>query len=157
MAVIALVGLHTLLLAAYTFPRSLVPERLRVIGQAYARPFFHQEWKLFAPDPPLCACELQYSQGGAWMPIDRGPDHWLQRRAVLLLAYHLQARVHAGDERIPKVFVPTFQAMTLYSSYEPGPGRPPPPGSRIRLVEQCVEDPAQPRSRVERITLLRWP
>ncbi|MBK7947114.1 MAG: hypothetical protein IPJ85_18210 [Flavobacteriales bacterium] len=60
---IGVVLAHTLLIAFYTFPHQLVPERLRIIGQFYARPLFHQQWRLFAPDPPLCDCKVEVKVG----------------------------------------------------------------------------------------------
>ena len=47
---------HTFLLAAYTMPEHVVPLRFRFWSQAYARVLFHQDWRLFAPDPPACGC-----------------------------------------------------------------------------------------------------
>lgn len=49
---------HTMLLAAYTLPTDAVPVRLRYWSQAYARVLFHQDWRLFAPDPPSCGCSI---------------------------------------------------------------------------------------------------
>ena len=50
---------HTLLLAAYTMPAQVVPVRMRYWSQAYARVLFHQDWRLFAPDPPACGCAIE--------------------------------------------------------------------------------------------------
>ncbi len=58
---IAIAAGHTLLLAAYTMPASVVPQRLRYWSQAYARVLFHQDWRLFAPDPPACGCSIEVS------------------------------------------------------------------------------------------------
>jgi hypothetical protein len=57
--VIIVVTGHMTLLAAYTFPATWVPDRLRYWSQTYARILFHQDWRLFAPDPPACPCTLQ--------------------------------------------------------------------------------------------------
>lgn len=156
-AFVALVGLHLLLMAAYTLPVQLVPERLRLIGQWYARPLFHQQWRLFAPDPPLCSCALEYSYGGQWWSIDRGPEHWAQRRAVRTLAHHVQAWVACGERTLPVPLTRAMDTMVHYTIGEPGVGRPSPPPPVYRLVERCVTDPADPASRELRITPLQRP
>jgi len=56
---IAIAVVHTLLLAAYTLPEQTVPLRFRYWSQAYARVLFHQDWRLFAPDPPVCGCSIE--------------------------------------------------------------------------------------------------
>lgn len=55
---IAIAVAHTVLLAAYTLPQQVVPIRFRYWSQAYARVLFHQDWRLFAPDPPACGCSI---------------------------------------------------------------------------------------------------
>ncbi len=154
---IVVVVVHTALLACYTFPSALVPEKLRVLGQFYARPLFHQQWLLFAPDPPLCSCQLQAQWGTRpWSSIDRGPASYLQRRTVQALARHVQAEVHAGDT-IPAIeLVQAMRSMAHYSEFESGEGRTP-PTVQFRLVEQCVVDPARPSQREEHITNLHLP
>ena len=155
--VITLVALHTALLACYTFPTALVPERVRVIAQLYARPLFHQQWLLFAPDPPLCSCQVQAKWGTrSWGSIERGEGGYLQRRVAQAIARHVQADVHAGDTSPAVVLLGTMRSMALYSEYEPGEGRLP-PIVEFRLVEQCATDPQRPVYREERITLLRTP
>jgi hypothetical protein len=150
--VIAVVLSHTLLLAAYTFPEGLVPERFRVIGQWYARPLFHQQWKLFAPDPPLCSCVLEGRFGqGPWSSIDRGPDSYLQRRTVQNLARHVQAEVQRGDTIPDSHLVEAMRMNILFSSFAPGEG----PIPEFRLVERCIADPGYPKDRMIRITQLR--
>lgn len=57
-AVTAIVIAHSVMLACYTFPDAWVPLRLRYWSQAYARVLFHQDWRLFAPDPPSCSCSI---------------------------------------------------------------------------------------------------
>ncbi|MBK8497443.1 MAG: hypothetical protein IPL52_01175 [Flavobacteriales bacterium] len=155
-AIAAVIG-HTVLIACYTFPEAIVPERLRVLGQFYARPLFHQQWRLFAPDPPLCSCELQWSAAGAaWRSIDHGPDTYLQRRAVQSIARHVQAEVHAGDT-VPAVpLMRAMRGMVYQGAFDTGRGHDP-PTLQFRLVEHCVTDPHSPREREERITLLHAP
>lgn len=148
---------HTLLVACYTFPEAMVPERMRVLGQLYARPLFHQQWRLFAPDPPLCSCMLQWSaQGSAWRSIDHGPDTYLQRRTVQAIARHVQAEVHAGDTVPAEPLLRAMRGMVYQGAFDTGRDRHL-PKLDFRLVEQCVSDPRSPRHREERITLLRTP
>jgi hypothetical protein len=52
------VVLHTALLLAYGWPGGMVPQRIEYWAQAYARPLFHQQWSLFAPEPPACGCHI---------------------------------------------------------------------------------------------------
>jgi hypothetical protein len=152
--VIAVVLLHTLLLAVYTFPESFVTERFRMVGQWYARPLFHQQWKLFAPDPPPCSCVLEGRFGqGEWSAIDRGPDNYLQRRSLQNLARHVQAEVQRGDTIADQHLLQAMRMNILYGSYEPGGGYDV-PVPEFRLVEQCVIIPAQPLRRTMRITHL---
>lgn len=154
---VAFVVAHSALLACYTFPRVLVPEKLRVLGQLYARPLFHQQWLLFAPDPPSCSCVLQAKWGTyPWGSIDHGPDSYMQRRTIQALARHIQSEVHAGDT-IPTIeLVQAMRALALYSEFEPGEGRSA-PQAEFRLVERCVTDPTRPAQREERITHLHMP
>ncbi len=155
--VIAIVVLHTALIACYTFPGTLVPEKLRIIGQFYARPLFHQQWLLFAPDPPLCSCQVEAKWGTrSWGSIERGENSYLQRRVAQAIARHVQAEVHAGDTIPATQLIGAMRSMALYSEYEPGEGRTP-PAVEFRLVEQCVTDPSRPMLREEQITQLRTP
>lgn len=151
------VGAHIALVACYTFPRALVPERLRVIAQLYARPLFHQQWSLFAPDPPLCSCEVQVRRGAyAWRPIGQGSDGHMRRRVVRSVAYHVQAGVLAGDT-VPSVgIVRAMRSLAPHGDNGPVEARTA-SHPEFRLVEHCVTDPARPAQRVERITHLRTP
>lgn len=154
---ITVVVLHSALLACYTFPSALVSERLRVLGQLYARPLFHQQWLLFAPDPPHCSCELQARWGTRpWSSIQRAPGHYLQRRIAQAIARHIQAEVHGGDTAPAEPLVKAARAMALYSEFEPGEGRTP-PDVKFRLIEHCATDPHRPSDREERITVLETP
>ncbi len=148
--VIAVVLLHSVLIAGYTFPTSLVPERLQILGQWYARPLFHQVWKLFAPDPPLCSCVLEARVGqGAWQHIDRIPQSYLQRRSVQNLARYVQAEVHSGDT-VPDAVLLRAMRSNFFHSSEAEPLAP-----EFRLVEHCITDPLRPSERELRITQLR--
>jgi hypothetical protein len=146
-----IVGVHTLLLACYVFPASLVHERLQAWGQAYARPFFHQQWRLFAPDPPLCSCGVEVGlPGGDWRPIDAPFNHYLQRRQAQGIARYVQAEVHRGDTVPDPALVQAMRSMVRDIGREV-------PDLRFRLVEQCVEDPQRPMLRTRRITRLHTP
>ncbi len=59
---------HVLLIASYTMPQDVVPTRVRYWSQAYARVLFHQDWRLFAPDPPACGCSIMVQDARAPEP-----------------------------------------------------------------------------------------
>lgn len=63
---------HTLLIGAYTMPVQVVPMRIRYWSQAYARVLFHQDWRLFAPDPPACGCSIEFREAPSapWSRLD---------------------------------------------------------------------------------------
>lgn len=139
---------HALLLALYTFPVQLVPERLRIIGQLYASPLFHQQWRLFAPDPPLCDCAVQAQLGQqAWRPLTRQGDGYLDRRMAQGIARNVQRALAAGATRPDAPTAQAMRAMVRDLGWEQGE-------FRFRLVEHCVTDPSRPWARTERITPL---
>lgn len=145
---IGIVAAHALLLVLYTFPEQLVPERLRLVGQLYARPIFHQQWRLFAPDPPLCDCAVQARLGsGTWRPLTRPGDSYLDRRMAQGIARNVQRALAAGATGPDAPTAQAMRAMVRDIGREQGE-------LRFRLVEHCVADPGQPASRVERITPL---
>jgi hypothetical protein len=49
---------HFTLTGIYTFQELPVSENVRAISNAYTIPFFHQNWKLFAPEMPNYDCFL---------------------------------------------------------------------------------------------------
>ncbi|MBK9176777.1 MAG: hypothetical protein IPM46_10675 [Flavobacteriales bacterium] len=154
---IAVAAAHVVLLAAYTFPQQLVPERLRVIGQFYARPLFHQQWRLFAPDPPLCSCGLEWSTDGSlWHGLGAGKHTYLNRRVVQSIARHAQSRAHSGDTALDGPIADAVRGIirgeALDSSRSDMPVSP-----RIRLVEQCVTDSRRPAAREQRTMEMRLP
>lgn len=152
--VIGVVLFHSVLIAAYTFPRDLVPERLHGIGQWYARPLFHQSWKLFAPEPPLCSCALEARVAeGTWQRIDGGTENYLQRRSVQSLARYVQVEVHSSDTVPNAILLSAMHANFLQGSKDTGREA----GSlrtEFRLVERCIADPLRPAERGIRITQL---
>ncbi len=80
--VVAIVVGHMSLLAAYTLPAAWVPTRVRYWSQAYSRVLFHQDWRLFAPDPPTCGCSIQVkgAQDEQWVDLDRAHAHFVWDR-----------------------------------------------------------------------------
>lgn len=145
---ILLLALHALLVAFYTLPASLIPERLRLIGQLYASPVFHQQWRLFAPDPPLCDCQVRVQVGaGAWRPLTRQGDGYLDRRMAQGIARNVQRALATG---LQGPDAPTAQAMRAMVRDITREGS----ALRFRLVEHCVTDPSRPSVRTERITPL---
>lgn len=148
---IAVAALHTMLLACYTFPSALVPEQLRMLGQLYARPLFHQQWLLFAPDPPLCDCTVQVRVGAEdWRPITRADDGYLDRRMAQGIARNVQRVVERGGTRPDPPIWSAMQAMVRDIAREN-------PELAFRLVQLCVEDPSDPGRRVTRVTELSAP
>lgn len=97
--VLALAIGHTLLLACYTFPAQLVPTRLRYWSQAYARVLFHQDWRLFAPDPPRCGCsvEVKPTPEGTWRRLEDAHHHFIWRRMCANACRFAEASKNAGD------------------------------------------------------------
>ncbi len=140
-----LVALHIALLAAYTLPEVLVSEKLRILGQWYARPLFHQQWRLFAPDPPTCSCTLEWHNGdGDWRSVATKGMHYLERRMVHNHCLWL-AEDFFGAERLAR--------KGLLRLARPDEAAVP----RFRIVERCVTDPAAPATRTERIIPLYGP
>lgn len=146
--VVLIVALHTLLVLAFTAPRTGVPSRLHALAQRYVRPLFHQQWLLFAPDPPLCRCLVQVASASEeWRPMVPSDAHFLKRRMARPLADHVQQQVLAGDT----VLLPVL-STTLRNMVHESPGES--PDMHYRLVEQCIPDVDKPSERVERFTLL---
>ncbi|MDX9750258.1 MAG: DUF5819 family protein [Flavobacteriales bacterium] len=138
-AIIAGVAAHTALIAAYTLPATWVPGRARIVAEWYARPLFHQQWRLFAPDPPVCGCDLQVRADGAWRSMADAPGH-LRRRAITSLCRYVQGEVQAGRTPLSAPLSTALRARTEV------------PVTAWRLVEGCVTDPQRPAHRDERIT-----
>ena len=137
--VIALAALHLALLMAYSFPDRIVPEQLRVIAQSYVRPFFHQQWRLFAPDPPLCSCAIEWLDGEQWRSIEGTADHYLERRIAQNLGRYAQAD-RAGEKRSRSLLIEAIERLIGRENVE------------LRLREECVIDAQRPAEREMRIT-----
>lgn len=146
---VLVVVLHAALLACYTLPASWVPARASSLATAYSRGLFHQQWQLFAPDPPLCSCHLEWhNEDGTWTDPLPNAGHYLERRMLRSAAWNVQRERNAGTD----VFsAPVQQALrNLAARYAPA-------ASELRLVERCVTDPAEPDQRELRITALPLP
>lgn len=144
-----LVAGHTLLVLAYTLPGSMVPARIQALGLRYTRPLFHQQWLLFAPDPPLCSCQVQLGlPDGTWRPVISDDAHYLKHRMARPLADHVQEQVLAVDTVLLPILEKALRNMVRDSGREVD-------GLQFRLVEHCVTDREHPELREERVTLLR--
>lgn len=148
--VIGLVALHVIMLAAYTLPSQFVPDKLHVLSVRYVRPLFHQQWHLFAPDPPLCSCALEVEDlSGEWHPLVHATFDPLPRRMARHLAEYVQDGVAEGDHRPLPILQQAIRSMVRDSAGETD-------SLQFRLVEECVQDPHRPKDRKTRITLLQF-
>jgi len=146
--VIGLVVLHVLMLAAYTMPPTYEPSKLHVLSIRYVRPLFHQQWHLFAPDPPLCSCVLEVAESaGEWHPLVNATFDPLPRRMARHLAEYVQDGVAEGDHRPMPVLQRAIRSMVRDFTRETD-------SLQFRLVEECVLELELPKDRKTRITLL---
>lgn len=149
--VVLIVVVHVVLLLAYTLPPALVPERLQLLSMRYVRPLFHQQWTLFAPDPPTCYCSVQVAPAdGRWRPLVPPDAHYLKRRMARPLADHVQERMLAGDSILMPVLAQALRNMARDIGREDG-------AMHFRLLERCIAHPDHPDQRTERVTPLRLP
>lgn len=148
--VIGIVALHTVLLAWYTLPEGCVPGSLRVLATAYARPLFHQQWRLFAPDPPLCSADVLVKEGDLLRPLHAGDAGQLTERMANTVARLVQVEVAQGDTAPRPELARAMYALASDRARELGE-------LHFVLVEHCVVDPENPAKRVERITPLLTP
>lgn len=147
--VLLLVLLHATLLACYTLPAQWVPQRMRALATSYARGLFHQQWQLFAPDPPRCGCHLEWRTGsGPWTDPLASASHYLDRRMLRSAAWNVQRELSTGAGTLSE---PVQQAVRdLAQAHVPD-------ADAVRLVEHCVTDPSHPASRAPRTTPLELP
>lgn len=141
---VVVLALHFGLLACYTLPEAWVPERLQVLSGVYVRPLFHQQWRLFAPDPPRCSGELQVAVGEDWQPVGRPQDHYLVTRMTRSLADYA-----GGQEPLPDTLHMDARLGQAMQALVRDMGREVP--VHFRLVQQCVPDDARPLPRDVRI------
>ncbi|QQR85460.1 MAG: hypothetical protein IPJ76_12680 [Flavobacteriales bacterium] len=109
------VAVHAVLLVAYTFPAEQVPVRLRFWSQAYARVLFHQDWRLFAPDPPACGCTLQVkgTDDGAWTDLSDQSRHFIWQRMCANACRYAEAGLAPGASTVnaPLPLTRTLETM----------------------------------------------
>ena len=147
---IGLVVLHVFMLAAYTMPPTYVPSKFHVLSIRYVRPLFHQQWHLFAPDPPLCSCVLEVAESaGEWHPLVNATFDPLPRRMARHLAEYVQDGVAEGDHRPMPVLQRAIRSMVRDFTRETD-------SLQFRLVEECVLELELPKDRKTRITLLEF-
>ena len=77
-SLIGIEAMRTLLLAFCTILGQLAPEQLCVPGQLIARRAFHQQCRLFVPDPRLCVTLMSFGDVNGFTPSPSG-----QRRSVI--------------------------------------------------------------------------
>jgi hypothetical protein len=148
MIVAAMVALHVLMLAAYVLPAHWVPESARTFAAVYTRPLFHQQWRLFAPDPPACSCEILISfDDELWHSLHQQQDHYIEQRMVQNIARHVQTAVHASDPVRPLLEQALKDACSRHGD---------PALARYRLMEHCITDPRAPGQRELRITPIEF-
>ncbi len=132
--VAVMVGVHIALLAAYTLPAQFVPTRVRYWSQAYSRVLFHQDWRLFAPDPPACGCSIEYriAPEGGWSKLEDLHHHFIWRR----MAANLCRFAEASPVREGIIHAPSVLSVSL------GNMVPEPSGLRTQRVhrEGCTGD-----------------
>lgn len=104
---------HLVLLLAYTLPSTWVPLRARFWAQAYARVFFHQDWRLFAPDPPACGCVLEVGgRNHPWTSLAEQHDHFIWQRMCANACRYAEA---CGPDKDGAVIAPTALMSSLRS------------------------------------------
>ena len=140
------VGTHLLMLACYTLPDGWVPAKARAVATGYTRVLFHQQWMLFAPDPPLCSCQVQVKRDAQeWTTLGDDHGHYLQRRMARGIAWNVQRELSAGAGVLS---APVAQALRIMAGDD---------AIHYRLEERCVNDPQHPAQRSLRHTELRLP
>ena len=114
--VVAVVVGHMTLLAAYTLPAEWVPTRLRYWSQAYARVLFHQDWRLFAPDPPPCGCIIQVkgAEDAQWVDLDLLHSHFLWDRMCSNACRYAEIGLDTNDNvvKAPIALTVSLEQMT---------------------------------------------
>lgn len=146
-----IVAAHLILVLAYTLPRGWVTDRLYAWGQRYTRPWFHQRWNLFAPDPSPCHCQVEVGLGDAhWGPLIPDDRHYLLRRMDRPLAELIRSDVQRGDTMLRPILADALRGLARDIVRDTG-------AMRYRLVQHCITDPERPAERATRITSLELP
>ena len=87
----ALFVLHFVVVVLYVLPHSWFPEPVNTATYHYMVPMFHQNWSIFAPEPPLTNDRLYYrvqDESGTWSAwIDPGAE-LREKHETYRLTYH---------------------------------------------------------------------
>ena len=138
--VVAIIAIHVTLVLCYTLPISWVPDRLQAWSQHYVRPWFHQRWNLFAPDPSECDRVLEVGlPDGSWRPLIPEDRPHLMRRMSRPLAQMVSDGLRSGGPVDP-ILASSLRGLARDIGPEVGE-------LRFRLVERCVLLPAEPARR----------
>ena len=145
------VAFHMAMLAAYTLPEHWVPTRMHYWSQAYVGPIFHQQWELFAPDPPLCSCELELvSVAGDARPITSAYHHFLVRRMALQFGQYIGGAEPFPDTlEVDRRMERAFEGLVRVTGHDIT-------GLRFHAVQMCADGTARPGQRVRRIVPIRF-
>lgn len=88
------------------------PNRLTALRNQYMVPYFHQGWKLFAPDVPKDQYELEYrfSSEGAWSPWSSSEDFegisnhsrlpYVAQKLELLLGIDMRRNLYFNEDSV---------------------------------------------------------
>lgn len=145
-----IVAAHLILVLAYTLPRGWVPDRLYAWGQRYTRPWFHQRWALFAPDPADCDRVLEVGfPDGTWRPLIPADRPYLVRRMARPLAQLVSDDLRAG-RTVDPVLARAMRGLVRDIGREV-------PDLHFRLVERCIVDPGEPAQRMTNLFILDLP
>ncbi len=104
---IVIAALHTVVLCGYVLPDVMVPVKFRIAATLYGRALFHQQWALFAPDPPACTCTVERHDRSA-RTVGEGKGMVL-RRAVSGLCRYVQASPRSPGDTLayrPPALIP---------------------------------------------------
>lgn len=140
---------HTLVLAAYVLPDAWVPARARAWSQAYARPLWHQQWRLFAPDPRMTSAWVEVGlSDSAWRPLDAGfADEPAMHRMAGSIARYMEDELDRGLPTPSPAIMQAMRAMVPDIVRDA-------PHVRFRLVRDRAVDPHHPERRERTITYL---
>lgn len=112
-AVLALFGtVHFALTTVYSFQYLPVPSGVREASQTYTVPFFHQNWKLFAPEVPAYDNQLEYRYAAngtwsAWSDVSgslgyapHGKIEYIEQVITGVLAWQIANNLYQRNQRM---------------------------------------------------------
>lgn len=108
---------------------------MRYWSQAYARVLFHQDWRLFAPDPPACGCSVEVNAPtDGWQPLSEAHQHFVWERMCANACRFAEASREEGDTIVvmPPALAVSIEAM---AAELPRKG-----DLRLRMRRACAED-----------------